>query len=232
MTSYLPGRPPDVGNAAAAAPASVPPVGTVSRRPAAGPPGRRSRAPGHWSIAHAPAARWADHDERARGRRGAAGPDPRTAQSRSARSGGGSSRRLLPGTGSRPAADVNEAADHARHRPLGMQDSRICVDSVWNRKPARSRAERTDTRAVMTTGPGAAGDQQTHRAQAGTPGGTLSGARLTDIRCPSASPWTTMRSPRRPARTAPAASQTRAAQIPPARSRRPAGPRCRRAPAT
>ena len=59
-------------------------------------PVRRDLRP--WCTA--PAARWADRDERARGRRGATGPDPRTAQSRSARSGDGPSRRLLPGTGS------------------------------------------------------------------------------------------------------------------------------------
>jgi hypothetical protein len=80
-----------------------PPVGNVGRQATAGPPGRRSRAPGHWSMAHAPTARWTDHDERAQGRRGATGPDPRTAQSRSARSGGGSSRRILPGIDSRPS---------------------------------------------------------------------------------------------------------------------------------
>jgi hypothetical protein len=126
-------------------------------------PGRRSRAPGHWSMAHAPTARCTDHDERAQGRRGATGPDPRTAQSGSARSGGGSSRRKLPGIGSRPsAADVN----HGRVTmyavgPAGMQDSRIWAASVLNRKRAGSRAERTDTRAAMTAEPAAVRDQQT-----------------------------------------------------------------------
>ena len=45
---------------------------------------------------------------------------PRTAQSRSARSGDGSSRRLLPAIGSRPSrADVHGAGHHGRHRPRG-----------------------------------------------------------------------------------------------------------------
>jgi len=130
-------------------------------------PARRDIGP--WRTL--PTARCTDHDERAQGRRGATGPDPRTAQSRSARSGGGSSRRKLPEIGSRPsAAEVN----HGRVTmyavgPAGMQDSRIWAASVLNRKRAGSRnrkragsrAERTDTRAAMTAEPAAVRDQQT-----------------------------------------------------------------------
>jgi len=83
----------------------------AGRQPSAEPPGRRSRVPGPSAIAHARAARWADRDERARDRRGAAGPDPCTTQSRSARSGGGSSRLILPRIGSRSSRRPNRADD-------------------------------------------------------------------------------------------------------------------------
>ena len=134
----------------------------ATRRPATSAakqqPSRRAEGPaaqGHWSMAHAPTARCTDHDERAQDRRGATGPDPRTAQSRSARSGGGSSRRILPGIGSRPAAaDVNDGpVTMYAAGPEGMQDSRIWAASVLNRKRADSRAERPDTRAAMTAEP-------------------------------------------------------------------------------
>ena len=126
---------------------------------------------------------WTDQDERAQGRRGATGPDPRTAQSRSARSGGGSSRRILPGIGSRPSPRRRER--RAGHMyavgPVSIQDSRIRVASVLSRKRADSRAERPDARAVMTAESTAVCDQQTQRAQAGPSGAA---PRLTDGRCP------------------------------------------------
>jgi len=61
-------------------------------------------------------------DERARGRRGAAEPDSRTAQSRSARGGGGSSRPVLPGSPtmvvtSLPAARLAPWADDTTALP-------------------------------------------------------------------------------------------------------------------
>jgi hypothetical protein len=106
-------------------------------------------------MAHPPTARCTDHDERAQGRRGATGPDPRTAQSRSATSGGGSSRQILPRIGSRPAAaDVNDVSvTMYAVGPAGIQDSRIWAASVLNRKRADSHAERPDTRAATTAVP-------------------------------------------------------------------------------
>ena len=96
-------------------------------------------------MAHPPTARCTDHDERAQARRGAAGPDPRTAQSRSATSGGGSSRRILPGPARAPAA----ADVHDGRPPWTPPAPRACrtpdlAASVWNRKRTGSRAEPTD----------------------------------------------------------------------------------------
>jgi hypothetical protein len=101
------------------------PAGNLSRQSSAEPPGRRSRTPGPSAMAHVRAARWTDRDERARGRRGAAGPDPRTAQSRSARSGGGSSRRILSGIGSHSSRRPREwrTGHHARLRPREHADA-------------------------------------------------------------------------------------------------------------
>jgi hypothetical protein len=71
--------------------------------PAPSPPRRQGEGPGRvglWPVACAPAVEWTDCYERAPGRRGVTGPGPRTAQSRSARSGGGLSRlypaRVIP----------------------------------------------------------------------------------------------------------------------------------------
>ena len=162
--------------------AARPPAGDVSRQPTAQPPGRRSRAPGHWSLAHATAARWTNHDERARGRRGAAGPDPRTAQSRSARSGDGSSRRLLPGAGSTATAagvaaapGVNENGHHVRHRPrrraglpdLGGQRPQLQLSRLPRR--TYTYASSDDCR------PGTVCGQRAPRAQPGALRGAASG---------------------------------------------------------
>ena len=59
------------------------------------PPGRRSCA-GRWSLARACRRGGLTNDEGPPGRRGGTGSDPRTAQSRSAKSGDGSSRHVLP----------------------------------------------------------------------------------------------------------------------------------------
>ena len=139
-------------------------------------------------MANAPTARCTDHDERAQGRRGVTGPDPRTAQSRSARSGGGSSRRILPGIGSRPAAaDVNDGpVTMYAVGSEGMQDSRIWADSVLNQRlePQRAgfRAERTDTRAAMTDEPSAVCDQQTAEGSGRRSRGVQRLGRATDRR--------------------------------------------------
>jgi len=88
-----------------------------------------------------------------------------------------------PGPARAPAAaDVHdEPVTMYAVGPAGMQDSRIWVTSVLNRKRAGSRAERTDTPAAMTAEPSAVCDQQTHRAQTGAPGEcSARGARLTD----------------------------------------------------
>ena len=53
------------------------------------PPSRRSCKQGRWSMARAPVRGWTDHDRGPPGRRGGTNQIPRTAQSRSARSGEG-----------------------------------------------------------------------------------------------------------------------------------------------
>jgi hypothetical protein len=72
-----------------------------------------------------------------------------------------------PGPARAPAAaDVNDGpVTTYAVSPVGMQDSRIWVASVLNRKRADSRAERTDTRAVMIAEPSAISRPQ--RAGAG-----------------------------------------------------------------
>jgi hypothetical protein len=173
-------------NAAAAAPVSVPAAGppTSPGCPAGRlPPG--SSSPGR-SSGTRPAHRAIEiRDKRMR----ALSPDP--ARDRPAPA----------------AADV-----HDGRPPWTPPAPRACrtpdlAASVWNRKRTGSRAEPTDTQAVMTAGPTAVRDQQTQGAgRAPWEYSAEARARLTDGRCWPESRRTTMRSPLRPARTVPAAS--------------------------
>ena len=66
------------------------------------------------------------------------GSDPRTAQSRSARSGDGPSRRILPGLPRAPAAAERERrVGCMRHRPMDTPNAQAWVASIMNRMGAR-----------------------------------------------------------------------------------------------
>jgi hypothetical protein len=58
------------------------------------------------------------------------GPDPRTAQSRSAKSGGGSSRHVPPGLPCAPADGERERGRHARYRPVDAQNAPLGAASM------------------------------------------------------------------------------------------------------
>jgi len=128
---------------------------------------------------------------------------PRTAQSRSARSGDGSSRRLLPAIGSRPSrADVHGAGHHGRHRPRGYAGLTDLggqrLQPQPSRLPRRSSAYVSCDDRQVNCGLRSAGAQGAPR---GLPGGLRLGARLTGGRCPPESWRTTIRRSRRPARS-------------------------------
>ena len=81
------------------------------------PPCRQGEGPGRvgpWSVARAPVVGWTGCYERAPGRRGVTGLGPRTAQSRSARRGGGASRLSPARVGSQRAGQVDDAFGRPR----------------------------------------------------------------------------------------------------------------------
>jgi hypothetical protein len=88
-------------------------------------PGRRPKVPGAgdlWPVACTPALGWTGCYERAPGRRGVTRPGPRTAQSRSARSGGGASRYALPRSPRAPPTAGRDAAPGRHRRRPSAQD--------------------------------------------------------------------------------------------------------------
>jgi hypothetical protein len=124
------------------------------------PPRRQGEGPGRvgpWSVARAPVVGWTGCYERAPGRRGVTGPGPRTAQSRSARRGGGASRLCPARAGSQRAAQVDDAVGDrggvlpghgARSRlPDGVAedghllDDRVNTGAPGSGKPASSAVE-------------------------------------------------------------------------------------------
>lgn len=121
---------------------------------------------GPWSVARAPVVGWTGCYERAPGRRGVTGPGPRTAQSRSARRGGGASRLCPARVGSQRAAQVDDAVGDrggvlpghgARSRlPDGvvedghLLDDRVDTGAPGSKKPASSVARRKASGSLST----------------------------------------------------------------------------------